>query len=99
MQHDAGRSADQRRRFAALDSRSPEQSPAWHDSTHSRGACRHQHRSYNGCDADTEYVGMRREHDDQSSDAWDDGAGQRHRRSGNTGRIASRMLERMNFLE
>jgi hypothetical protein len=75
MQHDAGRSADQRRRFAGLDSRSPKQSPAWHDSTHSRGACRHQHRSDNGCDADTEYVGMRREHDDQSSDAWDDGAG------------------------
>jgi hypothetical protein len=75
MQHYAGRSADQRRRFAALDPRSSEQSPTWHDSTPSRGACRHQHRSDHGCDADTEYVGMRREHDDQSSDAWDDGAG------------------------
>jgi hypothetical protein len=40
---------------------------------------------------------MRREHDDQSSDAWDDGAGERHRRSGNTGRIASRLLKRDQF--
>jgi hypothetical protein len=75
MQLYAGGGPDQWRRFAALDPRSSEQSPAWHDSTHSRGACRHQHRSDNGRDADTEYVGLRREHDDESGDARHDGAG------------------------
>jgi hypothetical protein len=43
MQHYTGRSADQRRGFAALDPRSPEQPPAWHDSTRGHGACRHRH--------------------------------------------------------
>jgi hypothetical protein len=75
VQHYAGRTADQRRRFAALDPRSSEQSPAWRDSTHSRGTWRHQHRSDNGRDADAKYVGMRREHDDESGDARHDGGG------------------------
>jgi hypothetical protein len=89
MQLCAGRSADQWRGVAALDPRSPEQPPAWHDSTHSRSAWRHQHRSNNGRDADTEYVGVRREHDDESGNPRHDGTGQRDGRRGNAGRIAS----------
>jgi hypothetical protein len=88
MRHHAGRPADQRRRFAALDPRSSEQSPAWRDSTHSRGAWGHQHRSDNGRDAHAEYVGLRRERDHESVDARHDGAGQRHRRRGDARCIA-----------
>jgi hypothetical protein len=35
---------------------------------------------------------MRREHDDESGNARHDGTGQRHRRRGNPGRIATGLL-------
>ena len=88
MQLYAGRSADQWRGFAALDPRGSEQPFAWHDSTGGHAACRHQHRSDNGRDADAKYIGLRREHDDESGDARHDGAGQRHGCRGNAGCIA-----------
>jgi hypothetical protein len=69
MQLYAGGASDQWRRFAALDPGSSKQSGAWYDSARGLGDCRHQHRSGNGRDADTEYVGLRREHDDESDDA------------------------------
>jgi hypothetical protein len=89
MQLDAGGAADQWRGFAALDPPSSEQPPAWHDSTRGHGACQHQHRSDNDRGADAEYVGLRREHDDESGNARHDGAGQRNGSRGNAGRIAS----------
>lgn len=88
MQLCAGRSADQWRGFAALDPRGSEQPFAWHDSTGGHAACRHQHRSDHGRDADAEYIGLRREHDDESGNARHDGTGQRHGGRGNAGRIA-----------
>jgi hypothetical protein len=88
MQLYTGRSADQWRGFAALDPRRSEQPSAGHDSTRGHGACRHQHRSDNDRGADAEYVGLRREHDDESGNAGHDGAGQRHGRRGNAGRLA-----------
>jgi hypothetical protein len=89
MQLYAGRSADQRRGFAALDPRGSEQPRAWLDSTHGRGPGGDQHRSGNGRDADAEHVGMRGERDDGYLDARHDGAGQRNRSRRDTRRIAS----------
>jgi hypothetical protein len=89
MQLYAGRSADQWRGFAALDPPSSEQPPAWHDSTRGDAACQHQHRSDNDRGTDAEYVGLRRERDDESGNARDDGAGERNGSRGNAGRIGS----------
>ena len=89
MQFYARRSADQRRGFAALDTRNSERPSARHDSARDHGACHYQHRSDNDCDADSEHVGMRREHDDEFGDARHDATGQRHGRSGYAGRIAA----------
>jgi len=92
MQLCAGRSADQWHRFAALDPGNSERPTAWHNSTRGHGPCRHQHRSDNECGADTKYVGMRGGRDDERGNARHDGAGQRHGRSGNAGRIAAGLL-------
>jgi hypothetical protein len=89
MQFYTGRSADQRRGFAALDPRGSEQPPAGHDSTRGHRACQYQHRSDNDRGADAEYVGLRREHDDESGNAGKHDTGQRHGRRGNAGRISS----------
>jgi hypothetical protein len=89
VQFYTGGPSDKWRRFAALDPPSSERSLARRDSTRSPGTCRYQHRSDNNRGADAEYVGMRREHDDESGNSRHDGAGQRHGRRSNTGRIAS----------
>ena len=87
MQLDAGRPADQWRGFAALDAGNSGEPATRYDSARRHSAWRHQHRSDSGGDANAEHVGMRREHDDESGDARHDGAGQRHGRRGNAGRM------------
>jgi hypothetical protein len=64
----AGRSADQRRGFAALDARNSGEPATRYDSAGSRAAWDHQHRSDNGGYANAEHVSMRREHNDESGD-------------------------------
>ena len=88
MQLYAWRPADQWRGFAAVDPRGFEQPAAWHDSARGHRACQHQHRSDNDRGADAKYVGLRREHHDESGNAQHDGACQCHGRRGNAGRIA-----------
>src|SRR5712671_1600177 len=79
----------QRRGFAALDTGNFDESTPRHDPAGYDAACRHQPRSDDDRGADTKYVGLRREHDDQPGHARDDGAGQCHRCHGNPRRIAS----------
>jgi hypothetical protein len=85
----AGRPADQRRGFAALDTGNFDESPPRHDLAGYNAACRHQPRSDDDRGADTKYVGLRREHDDEPGHARHDGAGQCHRCHDNPRRIAS----------
>jgi hypothetical protein len=92
MQLHARRSADQWRGYAALDARNSCEPATRYDSAGRYAAWGHQHRSDSGGYANAEYVGMRREHDDESGDARHDGTSQRHRRRGNAGRIASTRL-------
>jgi hypothetical protein len=92
MQLDAGRPADQRRGFAALDAGNFGEPATRYDSARRCATWRHQHRSGDGGYANAEHVGMRREHDDVSGNAWDDGTGQRHGRRGNAGRITAGLL-------
>jgi hypothetical protein len=70
MQLHPGRSADQRRGFAALDARNSGEPGARHDSAGYHAARQYQHRSDDGRSdddrrANAEHVGMRREHDDE----------------------------------
>jgi hypothetical protein len=92
MQFRAGRSADQRRRFAALDAGNSGESATGYYSAGRRAAWWHQYRSDNGGYANAEHIGMRRRHDDESGDARHDGTSQRHGRCGNAGRIAAGLL-------
>jgi hypothetical protein len=94
MQHNAGRSADQRRRFADLDISNFNESVPRNDPAGYTAARRHQSRSDNDCNADAEYFGVRREHDDESCRTRDDGASQCHGRRGNARRIAAGLLTR-----
>jgi hypothetical protein len=95
MQLYPGGPADQWRVFAALNPGNSEQPRAWHDSTRSHGACHHQHRSDDGRGPDTKYIGLCREHNDESGYPKHDGAGQCHRRHGNARRDTSiRLLMR-----
>src|SRR6267143_89886 len=87
-----GGAADQWCRYATLDPRCSEHSSARHDPTRGHAACRHQHRSDNGRDADAKHAGMRRERDDESGDTRHDGAGQRDGSRRNTWRIARGLL-------
>jgi hypothetical protein len=86
------RSPDQWRGFAAFNGRSSGESATRHDSAGRRAAWDNQHRSDNGSYANAEYVGMRREHDDESGNARHDGTGQRHGCRGNAGGIAAARL-------
>jgi len=88
MQLYAGRPADQWRGFAALDAGNSGEPATRDDSAGYHAARRHQHRSDNDDYAYAEYVGLRRERDDEPVNARHDGAGQRHRRRGDTRRIA-----------
>jgi hypothetical protein len=88
MQLNSGRSADQWRSFAAFDAGNSAQFATRHDPARYNGACQYQHRSDNDRGADAEYVGLRRERDDESDNARHDGTGQRHGRGGNARRIA-----------
>jgi hypothetical protein len=92
MQLDAGGPADQRRGFAAHDAANSGEPATRYNSAGHHAAWRYQHRTGNGGYAHAEHVGMRREHDDESGNARHDGAGQRHRRRGNAGRIAAGLL-------
>jgi hypothetical protein len=92
MQLYAGRSADQRCGFTALNAGNSGEPATRHDSARCHAAWRHQHRSDRGGYANAEHVGMRREHDDESGNARHDGTGQRHGRRGNAGRSAAGLL-------
>jgi len=92
MQLYAGRPADQWRGFAALDARNSGEPITWYDSTRHSTARLHEYRSDNGGYANAEHLGMRRELDDESGNAWHD-AGQRHGRGGNAGRLATGLLK------
>ena len=92
MQLFAGRHADQRRRFTALNARNSGEPATRYDSASRHAAWRHQHRSDNGGYANAEHVGMRREYDDEFGDARHNGTCQRHGRRGNAGRIAAARL-------
>jgi len=92
MQLYARRPTDQWRGFAALDDRNSYEPATRYNSARSHPAWGHQHRSDNGGHANAEYVGMRREHDDESGNARHDGTGQRHGRRGNAGRIGTARL-------
>jgi hypothetical protein len=94
MQFHAGRPTDKRRSFAALDTSNYVKPVPRHDPARYAAACRHQSRFDDVRDADPEYVGVRREHDDESRYARDDGAGQRHRRRGNARGITAGLLTR-----
>jgi hypothetical protein len=92
MQFHAGRSADQWRGFAALDTGNSGEPATRYVSTKHHAGWRHQHRSGNGGYANAEHIGMRREHDHESGNARHHGAGQRHGSRGDAGRIAAGLL-------
>ncbi|MGD0846442.1 hypothetical protein [Bradyrhizobium sp.] len=92
MQFYLRRPADQWRGFAALDARHSDEHVTRHDSAKHRAARRHQHRSNNVGYANAKHLGMRGEHDDESGNARHHGAGQRHGRCRNAGRIAAGLL-------
>jgi hypothetical protein len=94
MQFYPGRAADQWRGFAALDAGSSGEPVTRYDSAGYRAAWQHQHRSDNVGYANTEYLGMRGEHDDESGNARHHGTGQRHGCRRNAGRIAAGLLRR-----
>ena len=90
MQFDAGRPADQRRGFAAVDAANSGQPAARHDRARgTRASPAPASIPHTWRCADAEYVGLRRERDDESGDARHDGAGQCHRRPRNARRIAA----------
>jgi hypothetical protein len=92
MQLHPGRPANQWRGFAADDAANSGEPITRYDSARHRAAWRHQHRSGDGGYANAEHLGMRREHDDVFGDARHHGAGQRHGRRGNPGRISAGLL-------
>jgi hypothetical protein len=87
MQFDAGRPADQRRGVAAFDAADCRQSAARRDSVGRTRPWQHQSRSDGHRDANTEYVGLRREHHNGSGDARHDDAGKCHRRARDARRV------------